>query len=286
MIEEVLSSDFIAYVLSALSRHSLYAEVAVASTHFFSELADLQSPQGDFSLATLFCHVGTVLPSLLDTLRHHPHHLVIQENVFQFICMAARHRENIVPLFNHGAYPLIANALLDQLHKPLLFQTSCEAIGYFIAALDQFQRRSLILLLKKILVGRAELEVQLYCVALLCSLSAHFGEGKGSPAVGPYAAYSLYAQPTSVVEETPKEEVRQKTNSPRAVVLKESDTIDFERDDDSRRFVKEACVPQVLMNLMEYYTRAIHALEIDESEEKLVQSLCGVASKCLALMMS
>ncbi|EKF30557.1 hypothetical protein MOQ_005619 [Trypanosoma cruzi marinkellei] len=176
-IEGLLESPVISHVLAALERHGSSTAMQREGVLLFSTLVDIQrggTPRENAAtdvrltpVAILLSHVGVVVRFVVSVTKAHAGSVDVKRNAVHFFFRCASYPENLELLLREGVYPVLVGALPSAVRVPELFSELTEAIAYFIPLLDPLQQRSLVLVLRRVLLETASPIFISLCVALL-----------------------------------------------------------------------------------------------------------------------
>ncbi|RNF21858.1 hypothetical protein TcG_02602 [Trypanosoma cruzi] len=176
-IEGLLESPVISHVLAALERHGLSTAMQREGVLLFSTLVDIHrggTPRENAAndvrptpVAILLSHVGVVVRFVVSVAKANAGSVDVKRNAVHFFLRCASYPENLDVLLREGVYPVLVGALPSAVRVPELFAELTEAIAYFIPLLDPLQQRSLVLVVRRVLLETASPILVSLCAALL-----------------------------------------------------------------------------------------------------------------------
>ncbi|RNF26903.1 uncharacterized protein Tco025E_00866 [Trypanosoma conorhini] len=183
-IEGLLESAVISHVLAALERHGTSTAMQREGVWLFAALVDVQrggTPGKEeygagndtgarTPTATLLSQFGVVVRFVVAVAKAHSGNAEVKRNAVHFFLRCASYPENRDILLREGVYPVLVGALPSAVRTPPLFAEVTEAIAHFIPLLDPLQRRSLVLVVRRLLLETASSSFVSLLVALLLRL--------------------------------------------------------------------------------------------------------------------
>ncbi|KAH8614561.1 hypothetical protein ERJ75_000678100 [Trypanosoma vivax] len=252
-VEGLLDSEVISHVLAALERHCENTVMQREVVRLFSTLVDIErnasrlkgeamnataAVESDGSqltpVAVIFCHTGVVLNIVLNVARRHANNVEIKRNAIHFFNRCASFPENSEVILQCGVYGFLVAALSSTILLPEIFAEVTEAIAGVVPCLDALQRRSLVLVIRHILLKSASTFHVSLCTALLFRLLRR-------------SVQSQREQQRFHRIEVPVVDTRIEENNESGadVQLELSGTIALD-DSDTHDFVSEISIPQLL----------------------------------------
>ncbi|ESL10698.1 hypothetical protein TRSC58_01564 [Trypanosoma rangeli SC58] len=241
-IDGLLESTIISHVLAALERHGSSTAMQREGVWMFSTLVDI--PCGDAPgkddagndvvprtpIAVLLSQCGVVVRFVVDVVKSHSTNVEVKRNAVHFFLRCASYPENREVLLQEGVYPVLVDALPSAVRIPELFAEVTEAIASFIPLLDPLQQRSLVLVVRRVLLKTSSPVFVSLCVALLVRILQLGPRGDLMPCQGMQPGVSEETAPNRCL---------------RGGELTRSDTIRL-GEGDIRVFMTSHFIPQLL----------------------------------------
>lgn len=298
LTRDIMESQLLELMLSAMQRHEGIASVQSEATRFYAALVsapflvanlsdsdkDGEDDQGSDEedaeaevgrllplAASYIAHDEATMSQLLRTLNRHWYHLSIRRAVIHVCCVGARSPENRIVLMQVGAYAVLVR-LLHEVgpYTPDILAELAETIGYFIPQLDVVQQWSLLLLLQHKLRARGDVATVTLTLALVAAVLAvlyrHGGSGGGA-----FHMYSLYPTPAA---ETAEHHSRRTTQ----LCLSDLQWHPNTHLDQRKYLVEQTSIPQLVSGILQYFH---NAEAVDEAEAVEMDRLSCLAKAIL-----
>lgn len=293
------SADADAIVTEAVNFFATVVDLPVTEGHASDSSEEEEEEDADgvrdalgrVSAATLLVQNDEICTAMVGAVRVHWSHLRVKQRGLHFLCECARCPENRVVLLQSAAYTVMAKALTELLYSPELFHEAAEAVSSVAPLLDSFQRRSLVLLVRRVLLEQGDMGVLLVALALLHTLLITTAPAGNSGAiVAPstsggqaYAMYAMCPQPPTHSQTAGAECAAAATMAR----LQQSALFPHPSSHEWLSFLHDQRLPQIVGHVVDYHTYAMARAsrpEEDDNEVRRMKALCGLATRCIALM--
>ncbi|CCW71830.1 unnamed protein product [Phytomonas sp. Hart1] len=293
--DDFIGTDFLSNALNVWELHGENSLVVKAAVKFFAAFVQLRrEPPTEAPVAVLVTHLGWVLGAMVRAIHTYAGNTFIRKFSLKFFAVCAQYDQNRGRLIQAGAYTAAMAALMGKVGEMSdldMLEPAVECVSYCIPLLDSFQRRSLLLGIRGLLMHRGEIDVMRLTLALLYRFLLEL------PPSVLQDRHSLYTQPDAFESEESQNRPDKLCDKGKCMIIEPSDLLDhLSLSQDTRKFMYRLCIPQLTMHVVDYYRKEIEILIMNsgdnvnngEDEEDIMQQgmeqVFVLAQRCMAVM--